>query len=398
MTVILFDSNVRTSLLPLTYARPLGDLRMGILTLGEKWHHYLKTPVNYITQAYIQPLFPQKLSDDNFLIDGSLRPSVEVVSWIQSLPEKSAFYYKGKLVAARVDSRTAKDFARTGDLGQMAKRQAPNLPLTFITRPSDLFSSNSLAIESDFELLTLGRTSQPLSATNTLIGPRENLFIEEGVTLEACTLNVEGGPIFIGRNATILEGSLLRGAIAVCAGAIIKMGTRIYGGTTLGPYCKVGGEISNVIFQANSNKGHDGYLGNAVIGEWCNLGADTNASNLKNDYGEVKVWSYDQERLVGSGLQFHGLIMGDHSKTGINTMLNTGTVIGFSSNVFGSGFPPNFIPSFSWGGGEGLQTYRLDKALATAERMMGRRNREFLPEDDGLFQQIFQDSEKFRKD
>ena len=245
------------------------------------------------------------------------------------------------------------------------------LPIERLHRPGDLFALNDGALRSDFELLTEGRTSQPLSATNTVIGPADQLFVAEGATVEACVINVTSGPVYIDRDAVVLEGCLLRGPISVGEGAVLKMGAKIYGATTVGPRCKAGGEINNVVFHSNSNKGHDGYLGNAVIGRWCNIGADTNASNLRNDYGTVRVWSYVAGRPVDTGRQFHGLIMGDHSKMGINTMINTGTVIGFSANVFGEGFPSTFIPSFSWGGAPGLTTYRLDKAMATAARVLG---------------------------
>ena len=397
MPILFVDDSARTGLLPLTYARPAADLRLGITTLAEKWSRHLDLPVGHLTVDYLSELYPQNIAEDNVLVAGNLVPNVETVSWVQGLQPNSAFYREGKLVAARLDRHHAAALAQ-GKLtsSAVASSEAPHLAYAFVERPADLFLGNAEAITTDFELLTRNRQSATLSDTNRVIGPSDRLFLEEGVSLEACILNVEAGPIYIGRGATVLEGGMFRGPVVIGEGAVVKMGAKIYAGTTIGPHCKVGGEISNVVFQANSNKGHDGYLGNAVVGEWCNLGADTNASNLKNDYGEVKVWSYVAGGMVGSGLQFHGLIMGDHGKTGINTMLNTGTVIGFSANVFGAGFPPAFIPSFTWGGAEAMHTYRLDKAMDTARRVMARRNQEFTEAHRTVFEQVFAQSAPWR--
>ena len=396
MQGVLFDSHWRQDLLPLTYARPAGELRCGILTLREKWERVLQLPVATAGVDYLRELFPPEAGEDNLLINAHLLPDPAVVSWLRQLPPDKAWFQGGKLVAARTDRSGLTAFLSSGDNTIADANEVPSLPLRFIRRPADLFSLNEQEILRDFQLVTAGRESAPLSATNTLIGPRDQLFLEAGVTVEACILNVSAGPIYIGADAVILEGAMIKGPMAAGAGAILKMGAKVYGGTTVGPHCKVGGEISNVIFQANTNKGHDGYLGNAFIGEWCNLGADTNASNLKNDYGSVKTWSYRAEAMVDSGLQFHGLIMGDHSKTAINTMLNTGASVGFSSNVFGTGFPPAFLPSFIWGGVNDRQTYRLDKALATARRVMQRRGQEMTEAHERVFARIFADSETYR--
>ncbi|NJB85731.1 UDP-N-acetylglucosamine diphosphorylase/glucosamine-1-phosphate N-acetyltransferase [Lewinella marina] len=396
MKVVLFDSPIRQALLPLTYNRPVGDLRLGMLTIGEKWSRLLDRGVAYHTQAYLQADYPVEPGEDNLLIDGSLLPSDGLLEYIRDLPTNSRYTLDGQVVLARLDARNATSFledqqAAVGDTAEL------EFPVVRVTRPADLFLLNDMALREDFQLLTRGRTSTPLSPTNTLIGPADQLFIEEGVSLEACTINVTSGPVYFGRDSVILEGCLLRGPVATGAGAVLKMGAKVYGATTIGPYCKVGGEVNNVVFYANSNKGHEGFLGNAVVGEWCNIGADTNASNLKNDYGEVKVWSYAAGARVPTGLMFHGLILADHAKVGINTMLNTGSVVGFSANVFGAGFPPAFLPSFTWGGAEGLQTYRLDKAIATAERMMERRGKRFTPRDRERFEQIFSASERYRQ-
>lgn len=395
--IILFDADVRNHLLPLTYTRPVGDLRVGIMTIAEKWEHHLKMPTSFLTQDYLAELFPLAFADHNFLINGSVLPTPEVIALVLNLDSGEAYLKDGELIAACLDAPAVKALAEDDDFGEIKAFELGEQPLLRVQRPADIFGHNDVAIREDFALLTAGRTSAVISETNTIIGPRENLFVEAGVEMDAVTINVKSGPVYIGKDAVVLEGCLLRGPIAVGEGTVLKMGAKVYGATTLGPRCKVGGEINNVVFQANSNKGHDGFLGNAAIGEWCNIGADTNASNLKNDYGEVRVWSYPEGRFVHSGRQFHGLVMGDHSKAGINTMFNTGTVVGVSSNIFGEGFPRTFLPSFIWGGAGGVMTYRMDKALATAERVMERRNLPFTEAHQRVFAAIFAESEQYRK-
>src|SRR5690554_5093173 len=261
----------------------------------------------------------------------------------------------------------------------------------------DIFAKNDAAIREDFELLTEDRFSQPIPKSVNVIAP-ENIFIEEGAKLEFVTLNATTGPIYIGKNAEIMEGSIIRGPFALCEGATVKLAAKIYGPTTVGPYSKVGGEVNNSVIFGYSNKGHDGFLGNSVIGEWCNLGADTNNSNLKNNYAEVRLWDYETESFARTGLQFCGLMMGDHSKCGINTMFNTGTVIGVNANIFGSGFPRNFVPSFSWGGSSGFTTYLTKKAFEVAQVVMSRRGVEFTDEDAAILEHVFEDTKKFRRD
>ena len=352
--LIVFDSDVRDHLLPLTFSRPVGDLRVGILTIREKWERYLRMPSSFLPHVSLRELYPSEIEDDNILVNGSVLPTPALAAKVLMLSPGEALRREGVLVAARLAAAEVESLSTAAELAAIEGDEFTGIRVDRVNRPGDIFSLNDTALRDDYELVTAGRTSQALSATNTIIGPEDQLFIAEGATVEACVINVTSGPVYIGRDAVVLEGCLLRGPISVGEGAVLKMGAKIYGATTIGPRCKAGGEINNVVFHSNSNKGHDGFLGNAVIGRWCNIGADTNASNLKNDYGTVRVWSYVNQEFVDTGRQFHGLIMGDHSKLGINTMINTGTVIGFSANVFGEGFPRTFIPSFSWGGRCGL--------------------------------------------
>jgi UDP-N-acetylglucosamine diphosphorylase/glucosamine-1-phosphate N-acetyltransferase len=395
--IILFDSDVRNHLLPLTYSRPVGDLRVVIITIAEKWERHLRMPVSFLTQDYLADLFPLRVQDNNLLINGSVLPTAGIMALVLDLSPGQAYVKDGELIAACLDRAAVLSLEEDQDFGEIQAFDLTDQPLLRLNKPADIFRMNDTALREDFMLLTAGRKSATLPPSNTLIGPSENLFLEEGVEVEACTLNVKTGPVYLGKDATLLEGCLIRGPLAMGAESVLKMGAKIYGATTLGPGCKVGGEVNNVVFQANSNKGHDGYLGNSVIGEWCNIGADTNASNLKNDYGEVRVWSYPEGRFANTGLQFHGLIMADHAKAGINTMINTGTVIGFSANVYGEGFPRTFIPSFSWGGASGFKTYRQDKAMATAERVMSRRDEPLTEAHQKMFSAIFAESSQYRK-
>ncbi|PHI18413.1 glucose-1-phosphate thymidylyltransferase [Lewinellaceae bacterium SD302] len=395
--IVLFDSDCREHLLPLTYTRPVAALRVGILTIKEKYEQLLPTlPVSYLTQDHLSKLFPILYGERNLLINGNILPDRDFINWATSIELGTAYVREGELVATHLDQEAILGLLDGGEFGNIEVREFREEGISRIERPADIFRQNDAAIRSDFTLLTAGRESQPLSASNTLIGSTDQLFIEEGANIEAATLNVKSGPIYIGKDAVVLEGCLMRGPISIGAGSALKMGAKIYGATTLGPQCKVGGEVNNVVFQANSNKSHDGYLGNAVIGQWCNIGADTNASNLKNDYSEVRVWSYPEGRFARTGLQFHGLVMGDHSKAGINTMFNTGSVIGVSANIFGEGFPRTFIPSFSWGGSNGFQTYRLDKALATIERVMARRDKVLSEDEREMLTHVFEESAEYR--
>ena len=396
MNIILFDNETRDQLLPLTFTRPVCDLRVGILKISEKWAHWLPGKISYITQDYLAEKYQIDYGAENFVINGSVLPSPQLVQLMKEMDFNQAYLKNEELIVAKLDERQFERLIHDEDITEIKGFDLEDTPYQKINYPWDLFLINDQAIKDDFELITKGRFSAPISESNQVMGAREYIFIEPGATVECAILNASKGPIYIGKDALVMEGSMLRGPIAMCNNSVIKMGAKIYGPTTLGPYTKLGGEVNQSVIQGYSNKGHDGYLGNAVIGEWCNLGADTNNSNLKNNYSEVKVWNYPQQRFIKTGLQFCGLIMGDHSKTGINTMLNTGTVIGVSANVFGGGFPRNYVPSYSWGGSAGFSTYRTDKAFEAMERMMARRKVDFDTEERLIMLRVFEDTAKFR--
>jgi len=390
MNYILFDGNVRNQLLPFTYTRPVADIRIGILTLREKWEKYLGSTTTTVTEDYLGIKWPMVELETNILINASFLPTENLVQLVKGLTENKAIFYKDEPIAF---------FSSEGqeiDFNQFEIIQYEHDDLLRIERTWDIFSKNHEAIKRDFDLLTQGRKSQPIPE-KTVTFNEKDIFIEAGATLPLCSLNATDGPIYIGKDAKILEGSMIRGPFALCEGALVKMSAKIYGGTTVGPYCKIGGEVNNSVLFAHSNKGHDGFMGNSVLGEWCNVGADTNTSNLKNDYSEVRLWDYETEGFENTGLQFCGLMMGDHSKCGINTMFNTGTVVGVSANIFGSGFPRNFIPSFSWGGSAGMTTYKTSKAFEVAKVVMARRDIEFGADDAKILEHIFEETTKLRR-
>lgn len=390
MNYILFDGSYRNQLLPFTFTRPVADLRIGILTIREKWEMVLESTTTTVTEDYLAEKWPLVEMEENIMINAAFLPTSELLEQVKNLETNQAVFYNEEVVAFHVTEDQEVNFDEYD-------RQELSGEALFIANTWDIFSKNAQAINEDFELLTQDRTSAPIPSSNNVMNP-ENIFIEEGASVEFCSLNASSGPIYIGKDAQVMEGSLLRGPLAVAENATIKMGAKIYGGTTIGPNCKAGGEISNAVLMQNSNKGHDGFLGNSVLGEWCNLGADTNTSNLKNNYAEVRLWSYEDEGFARTGLQFCGLMMGDHSKCGINTMFNTGTVVGVSANIFGAGFPRNFIPSFSWGGSGGTTTYKTQKAFEVAEIVMKRRDVEFTEEDKKILEHVFEETKKWRRD
>ncbi|WP_405265758.1 GlmU family protein [Cellulophaga sp. Ld12] len=389
MNYILFDGTVRTALLPFTFTKPVADIRVGIFTIREKWENYLKSTTTSITEEYLSEKYPMVELEENVLINASFLPNETLVSMVTDLSENQAIFFGEEVIAfytkesqEEVDLATYEAIEFEGDILR-------------IENSWDIFSKNAAAIQEDFDFITEDRKSQPISKTNTVINP-ENIFLEEGAVVECSILNASSGPIYIGANAEVMEGAMIRGAFALCEGAIVKMGAKIYGATTVGPYSRIGGEVNNSVLLGYSNKGHDGYLGNSVIGEWCNLGADTNNSNLKNNYDHVRLWNYETEDFSKTGLQFCGLMMGDHSKCGINTMFNTGTVVGVSANIYGSGFPRNFVPSYSWGGASGFTEYLPTKAFETARLVMSRRGIEFDKKEEAILTHVFEETKKWR--
>lgn len=395
MNLILFDNDLRNRFLPLVYTRPVCELRIGILTIREKWEAWLGGKASYITQDYLSEKFPIDIRQDNFLINGTVLPSEHLCKLIRQMDINEAYLKEGELVAARLDAEQFDNLLNDKEIEDLEGIDLQDTPFTKINFIWDIFRLNDEALKSDFELLTKGQKSAPISATNQVFGA-ENIFVEEGAKIECSILNASTGPIYIGKNAEIMEGCLVRGSLALCEGSVLKMGTKIYGPTTIGPHSRVGGEVNNVVIHGYSNKSHDGYLGNSILGEWCNLGADTNVSNLKNNYAGIRLWNYISEKFEPTGLQFFGLVMGDHSKTAISTMFNSGTVVGVSANIFGSGFPRNFVPSFSWGGASGFMTFKTDKAFETMEKVMERRGMSFGPMDRLIMLRIFEDSAKYR--
>ena len=389
MNYILFDGDVRNSLLPFTYTKPVADIRIGILTIREKWEKYLGLTTTTITEEYLEEKYPMVEMVENILINASFCPTKRLVEKVKSLSKNEAIF-KGEDVIAFFTSDSQEE-VNFDDYTQIEFDEE----LLQIKNTWDIFSLNDKAIQEDFDLITEGRKSQPIPEGTRYLR-KENIFIEEGAEVIFATLNASSGPIYIGKDAEIMEGSVVRGPFAMCEHSVVKLNTKIYGATTLGPYCKVGGEVNNSVLMGYSNKGHDGFLGNSVLGEWCNLGADTNNSNLKNNYAEVKLWDYETGRFAKTGLQFCGLMMGDHSKCGINTMFNTGTVIGVSANVFGSGFPRNFIPSYSWGGASGFTEYKTNKVFEVAEVVMQRRNLVFDDKDQKILTHVFEETKKYR--
>ncbi len=393
MEIILFDDESRQSLLPLTHTRPVSEIRIGILRIREKWELYFQGNYSFLTEPFLSKKFQFLPGKENVFINGSILPTSSLVLEIQNLKSGEKLINGDTIIAARMDG----SIDGINSIEQIEFDKSVNSVSTFtkINFNWDIFSKNEGALNDDFRLITKGRKSLKISETNTVISP-ENIFLEEGAKVECAILNGSTGFIYIGKNAEIMEGVMIRGPFALCEESQVKMGAKIYGSTTVGPFSKVGGEISNSVIFGYTNKAHDGFLGNSVLGEWCNLGADSNNSNLKNNYSKIKVWNYKDETYINTGLQFCGLIMGDHSKCSINTMFNTGTVVGVSANIFGNGFPPKFVPSFAWGGSEGFITYRLEDALEVAQRVYERRKMDFNLIEKDLFRNLFENTTKYR--
>jgi len=383
MQLVFSDAQYWEDFLPLTFTRPVAAMRCGILTFSERWQKILENPeVTYFTEMYLQDKFKSPEEKESLFLVPNFLPTETVIQQIKDLKQGEALVYEDELIAAKINM---KGFS----LNQIEKMTDIKEDLVFFKRPKDLFTYNHHAIDFDFDLLTKGRTSQELSSTNGFLGDKKDLFIEEGAEIEFSTLNTKTGKIYIGKNAEVMEGCHLRGPITLGEASKFNLGAKIYGATTIGPHCKVGGEVNNIIIFGYTSKGHDGFIGNSVIGEWCNFGADTNSSNMKNNYGNVKLWNYRTKAFEDTGLQFAGLIMGDHSKAAINTQFNTGTVVGVASNIFKPGFPPNLVESFSWGGLKDDERFKLDKAYEVAERAMARRKVALTEEDKAILKHIF---------
>jgi len=400
--VVLFEDESRFDLLPLAFTRPIQDLRIGIDTIIEKWQRFLpEHKIGSLTLPYLMPLFGKIFPGEECLfINACILPEQNWINtYINGLaPESGILDSNGKILAFKGIfpeewvSGILISHENTNHLKLEKIQETPNMVLF----PWDIFKNNATQIKADFEYFCNKGKSAVINDPHTIMYGKDNVFIEEGAKIKAAIINAESGPIYIGKNAEIQEGAILHGTHALCDHSVVNMGAKMRGDSTIGPYCKVGGEVSNSVFWGYSNKGHDGFLGNSVIGAWCNLGADTNSSNLKNNYAAVKVWNYPKKRFIDTGLQFCGLIMGDHSKCGINTMFNTGTVVGVSANIFGEGFPRTFIPSFAWGGANGFTTFELNKAFEVAERVMERRKKILTAEDKELLTHIFNSTSENR--
>ncbi|MEJ2882018.1 putative sugar nucleotidyl transferase [Pedobacter sp. GR22-6] len=388
MTINLFDDAAWASLRPLTFTRPVADLRVGILTIAEKWQKRLNATAGFLTQNYLSEKYPPIHGAVGLIINGSVCPTDHLTGAVSKLKPGQCLKKDDLIIACLGDIET---FTNTPESLDIIAYEANFNQIVF---PEDLFKFNDAELKLDFELITKGRVSATLSSTNTFIG--NQFFAEEGASAECSSFNSLNGPIYLGRNAQVWEGCHIRGSFALCHDSQVKMGSKIYGETTIGPFSKVGGEISNAVIWGYSSKGHDGYLGNAVLGQWCNIGADSNNSNLKNNYAEVRLWDYKKESFRKTGLQFCGLVMADHAKCGINSMFNTGTVAGVSANIFGPGFPRNFIPDFAWGGAHGFEVYTLNKMFETAVKVYERRNLIFDEVERKILTQVFEDTKTYR--
>ncbi len=396
MNIILFDDPAtRQQLLPFTFTRPIAEIRAGILTIKEKWERHLSANYSYLTEQYLVNKFPCQHEKDSIYINGTVLPDNTLIDALRNLKIDQALFAGDQMIALRGSASTIIELMERAIHPEVEKIQLSVMP-RIVQHTWQIFSDNGTNIRNDFDLITKGRKSQPVTDKYTAVYAPHNIFIEENVTIKASVLNAENGPIYIGANCEIGETSVIRGNNAICENSALSTGTQIRGDSTIGPYCKVGGEISNSVIFGYSSKAHDGFLGNSVIGEWCNIGAGTNTSNLKNTYKNVRIWSYATERFEDTGRQFCGLMMGDHSKCGIDTMFNTGTVVGVCANIFGAGFTRAFIPSFSWGGAQGLTTYKLKEALEVMSKVMERRGKVLTEADMAIFTHLFELTSKYR--
>jgi UDP-N-acetylglucosamine diphosphorylase/glucosamine-1-phosphate N-acetyltransferase len=393
MNFILFDDSNRENLLPFTFIRPIAEIRVGILTISQKWEHYLQSKVSFLAEEYLSDKYPMAKAKDNILIAGSICPNQALVDAIVALKPGETLTSGDVMIASYVSEDELDGVESIEEIPQTEIEVS--VPFNRLYNTWDIFLLNDAELRADYELLTKGKTSAKLSNSNIVIG--NDLFVEEGVSVEGVTLNTKTGPIYIGKDVEIMEGSNIRGPFAILEGSQVKMGAKIYGATTVGPFSKVGGELNNVVVFGYSNKAHEGFFGNSVIGEWCNIGADSNTSNLKNTYDEVRLWNYPSQTFISTGQQFCGTMMGDHVKCGINVMFNTGTVIGCGANIFGAGYQRNFIASFSWGGTNGMSTYKIEKAIDVARRIYERRGLKFTQADQEILNSVYELTHNNRK-
>jgi len=389
MNLILFDHpEIRQNLLPFTFTRPVAAIRIGILSIAEKWEKHVGSKSSFATENYLSEKFPLHTTTDNLWINGATCPTKELVAAILDLKLEEVLVQNDVVIATRTAATQLPELAKN--------KKEFSRALTLIDQVWKIYQHNGAQIREDFALLTAGRKSEAIEDTHTRVYNPSQIFLEEGAKVRAAVLNAENGPIYLGKNSFVQEGALIRGPFALCEESHVNMGAKVRGDTTVGPYSKIGGEVSNSVIFGYSNKSHDGFLGNSVLGEWCNIGADTNTSNLKNNYENIKLWSYAKGGFKDTGLMFCGLMFGDHSKCGINTMFNSGTVVGVSASIFGDGYPRNFIPSFAWGGAAGFTTYQLNKALDTAAKAMERRNLVLDEIEKSILKKIFEDSAQYR--
>jgi UDP-N-acetylglucosamine diphosphorylase/glucosamine-1-phosphate N-acetyltransferase len=393
MNLIFFDNKYRDGLAPLSFTRPLADFTCGILTIRQKWmKHFGVNASSTITEEYLSVKFPLHTEAENILIAGNIFPNATLIEAIKNLQLDEVLICNDEIIAAKLSKDETQNFSFSKSYSTTKTFTAD---IKLLTKPHQIFSWNEEEIKHDFELLTNGRISAEISATNRVVAA-ENIFLEDGAIIEHAIINASKSKMYFAKDSEVMEGSMIRGSFALGEHSMLKLGAKIYGATTIGQHCKVGGEVNNCVIFGYSNKAHDGFMGNSVLGEWCNWGADTNNSNLKNNYEEVKLWSYVKNSFEKTGLQFCGLIMADHSKCGINTMFNTGTVVGVSANIFGAGFPRNIIADFSWGGAQGTTTYQLNKAIETAKKVYERRGLQFDEIEQAIFKHIFEQTEKGR--
>lgn len=394
MNYILFGAQARNHLLPFTFIRPVADIRVGILTIREKWEKHLGKATSSLTEPYLVAKYPLVKEADNVLINSSVLPEPCLLEEIGRLAPNQTLISGDILIAHRVREE---DLDNLGvELLDEVDPMHTKCKIKKLFQLRDIVVLNEQQIEPDFKLITAGRESQPIPGHVRVICP-EKVFVEPGARIDMAMINATDGPVYIGKDAHVMDGAMIKGPVGIGEGSVVRMGAKVYEGSSIGPFSKVGGEMMSSVIFGYSNKAHDGFLGHSVIGEWCNLGADTNTSNLKNNYDEVRLWDYAEESFINTGMMFCGTFMGDHSKCGINTMLNTGTVIGINSQLFGSGFMRNFIPSFSWGSVSGFTTFDIDKAIAVARRVYARRHKEFTDADERILRNVFEHTLGYRK-